>query len=245
VNLLLLDPEAVSELGVATLSGTRATHVRQVLGAGPGTLLRAGVLNQSRGQARVESVTPDAVVVRYRPEQSCGTRKSRVLLLAMPRPKAFSRCLQHAAALGFTRILVFRCQRVEKGHLASGRLQPARVHEDLVLGLEQGGHVLLPEVRVFSRFKPFVEDSLDELVPGAGRYVAHVGAPPVGSLARTAASGFTLAIGPDGGFVPYEVELLAARRFVLFGSGAGALRVESALSYFTGQLDALIEPDPS
>lgn len=240
MNLLLLDPATVSSEGRSLLTGARACHVRDVLGATPGSTLRAGVLNQSRGRAFVESLEPDAVMLRYVSEEPCPLPPPRVLLLAMPRPKAFSRCLQHAAALGFTRILVLGCQKVEKGHLRSGRLEPSRVREDLVLGLEQGGHVALPEFELHPRFKPFVEDLLDERVPAQGRFVAHVGAPSIRDhVPHAPGPSYALAIGPDGGFIPYEVELLVARGFVPFGSAIGALRVESALSYFTGQLDAL------
>jgi RsmE family RNA methyltransferase len=245
MNLLLLDPEAVSPQGTATITGSRAAHLRQVLGVLPGSVVRAGVLNESRGRASIEAVAADSVSLRYSAEAPCPSLPPRVLLLGMPRPKAFSRCLQHAAALGFTRILVLGCQRVEKGHLRSGRLDSARLHEDLVLGLEQGSHVLLPEVSVFARFKPFVQDSLDALVPKAGRFVAHLGAPLLRDLALApTGSRYALAIGPDGGFVPYEVELLRACGFLPFGSDAGALRVESALSYFTGQLDAVLGTGP-
>jgi RsmE family RNA methyltransferase len=240
VNLLLLEPATVSTEGRFTLTGPRASHVRDVLGATLGSTLRAGVLNQSRGRAFVESLDGESVLLRYVSEEHCPRPPPRVLLLAMPRPKAFSRCLQHAAALGFTRILVLGCQKVEKGHLRSTRLDPLRVREDLVLGLEQGGHVALPQFELHPRFKPFVEDLLDERVPAQGRFVAHVGAPSLRDLVLAAPGpSYALAIGPDGGFVPYEVELLAAHGFVPFGSDVGALRVESALSYFTGQLDAL------
>lgn len=239
MNLLLLDPDEVEADGVVILTGPRARHLRQVLGAGPGKSLRAGVLGQGHGSAQVETVDSERVVVRYRQERPCEQPVPRVLLLGMPRPKAFSRCLQHAAALGFTRILILGCQRVEKGHLLSGRLEPERLRADLCQGLEQGGHVHLPDVHVFRRFKPFVEDALEALVTPTARYVAHVGADPLSPSAGRVPH-FALAVGPDGGFVPYEVELLKARGFVPFGSNVGALRVESALGYFTGQLDALV-----
>jgi RsmE family RNA methyltransferase len=48
-----------------------------------------------------------------------------------------------------------------------------------------------------------------------------------------------LAIGPEGGWVDFELTLLAARGFVPFSLGERILRVEVAVPYALGQLKAL------
>nr|MBP8302278.1 16S rRNA (uracil(1498)-N(3))-methyltransferase [Planctomycetota bacterium] len=48
-----------------------------------------------------------------------------------------------------------------------------------------------------------------------------------------------LALGPDGGFLPYEVEQLHAHGFFAVHCGSHPLRTESALSVLWGQLDLL------
>ena len=45
-----------------------------------------------------------------------------------------------------------------------------------------------------------------------------------------------LAIGPEGGWVPFEVELLEAHGFQRFTSGPRVLRVDTAVSFLLGQL---------
>ena len=46
----------------------------------------------------------------------------------------------------------------------------------------------------------------------------------------------TLAIGPEGGWTPYEVEMLCARGFACHSLGARILRVETALPTLVGRL---------
>ena len=67
---------------------------------------------------------------------------------------------------------------------------------------------------------------------------------PIETIDIDGDSTFALALGPDGGFVPFEVEQLALRGFLPTALPAGPaglhpLRTESALSALWAQLDLL------
>jgi RsmE family RNA methyltransferase len=207
-----------------------------------GQQLVAGRLDHEHGTATVVEVAAEHIVVTYQPDACPRSHPGRELILAVPRPKVLSRCLQHAAALGFENIALIRSYRVERAHLLSHKLSATDIRRHLLSGLEQARRVRLPCVQVFDRFKPFVEDVLPHWAQYSERFVAHPGAqpPPAGRTSETPR--YTLAIGPEGGFVPYEVEALSQRGFLPISSPVGALRVESALSYFTGQLDGRALP---
>ena len=98
---------------------------------------------------------------------------------------------------------------------------------------------MLPEVRVEKRFKPFVEDELDGLWAGARRLVAHPvpEAPLAVGSAGTAGQRLVVAIGPEGGWIPFEVELLEAHGFQRFSLGPRILRVDVAVPYIVAQLE--------
>jgi len=243
VNFLLLAPDEVGNEGFVLLHGARAAHVRTVLRAEPGQELRAGLLGGRLGQATVLAVTADEVQLRCAlPFAQPPPSADDVLLLAVPRPKVLLRLYAHAAALGFARLVLFRSWRVEKSHLQSKALLPDAQRAMLLAGLEQAGRTVLPSVQFFPRFKPMVEDQLGTLNLPPARFVAHPAAPtPTHALAYPGRAPFTLAIGPDGGFLPYEVDALATRGFLPITCGRAPLRTETALAVLAGQLALLRE----
>jgi RsmE family RNA methyltransferase len=242
MNLLLLEAHELDDQGCTWLSGPRAHHVLTVLRAQVDQRLRAGCLDRDFGTATVLGIEAERVRLRYIPEKPATLSRQRCLLLAIPRPKVLSRCLEHAAALGFTRIVLLRTARVEKSHLQSHKLSAQDIEPHLRAGLEQGMRVTLPDVHVFDRFKPFVEDRLEEYIVSPRRWLAHPHADVSVAQLSPFPEDYCLALGPEGGFVPFEVDALSAQGFVAVRAAMGPLRVESALSYLTGQLDLLQRP---
>jgi len=239
VNLLLLHPGEIDGAGRARITGRRAHHAHGVLRAQVGQELAAGELGGRLGRATIENISPDELTVQTVLDRPCPPAAD-ALLLAVPRPKVLLRMLAHAAALGFGRIVLFRSWRTEKSHLASTAMAPETQREHLLLGLEQAGRTLLPTIDYFPLFKPMVEDSLDQLELPTQRFVAHPTASvPTSVLQLAAKAPFALALGPDGGFLPYEVDQLRAHGFCAVQCGPHALRTESALSVLWGQLDLL------
>jgi RsmE family RNA methyltransferase len=160
------------------------------------------------------------------------------LLLGFARPKVLQRCLEHATALGFGKIVLFRSRRVEKSHLSSHALLPAAIEERLRRGLEQSRRTHRPAVHQVQRFRQLVEEQLPLLVPLENRFVADGDAPAEAALASISALPLSLVIGPEGGLIDHELDSFSAHGFALVRAGREPLRVESALSYLTGQLRA-------
>ncbi len=240
MNLVLLDDAEVHE-GRATLRDRRAAHLRDVLRASPGRRVRIGLLDGPTGTGTVTHLDAERV------ELACefdGDEPSEpfedTLVLAYPRPKVLARVLEHAAALGFARIVLTRTWRVDKSHLQSRVLEPETTRAHLVAGLEQGRHTRLPRVEQHPLFKPFVEDRLDQTVPPGARFVADGDAPVATTdLAIARPCAFTVAIGPERGFTPYEVTMFAERGFRPVRFPTGVLRVETAVAVAHAQLSLL------
>ena len=241
MNFLLLEAEELGRDSCAALRGRRARHLREVLGAEVGQRLRAGVVDGPLGDAEVLRVDDDQVDVRLDLRRQPAPVHD-VLLLAAPRPKVLLRMLSHAAAMGFAKIALFRSWRVDKSWLSSRAFEPTMQREQLLLGLEQSGRTVLPQIHTFDRFKPMVEDSLPDLGLPAQRFVAHPRAATQTSRIADLRGPFALALGPDGGFVDYEVDKLQAAGFLPITMGPHALRTEAALAALWGQL-ALLRGD--
>ncbi|GIW73233.1 MAG: ribosomal RNA small subunit methyltransferase E [Planctomycetota bacterium] len=257
MNLILLRPEEVAPDGTVALGGRRARHILEVLRAAPGRVLRAGVLGGPQARAIVTGLEPGGRV-RLRLEfdgEPFAAAAPRLpeppppvdLLLAVPRPRVLERVLAEAAAFGVGRVWLVRTWRVERSYLASRVLAPERLQAALVRGLEQAGTTALPQVRVFPRFRPFVEDELPRLCePGMRLLLAEPRAPrQLRELGLERHTGrVLLAVGPEGGWLPWEIACLEQAGFEPFASGRRVLRVESAVVALLAQLAVLLPPPP-
>jgi RsmE family RNA methyltransferase len=237
VNLILLRDEDFAADGRVRLTGRRLDHVRRILAPAPGDTLRVGRLFGKLGTARVAHVGADALVLEQpRLDRQPPPRAGVDLLLALPRPKALKRVLPAAAALGVDRVVLLNAARVEKSYFATRLLEPAALDALVTLGLEQACDTLPPEVLVRERFRPFVEDECGALLAGATlRLVCHPSAAtPV--PARAGVARVALAVGPEGGWVPFELELLGRLGFLQVSLGPRVLRVETAVAALLGAL---------
>lgn len=227
MNLILLHPDEVVE-NCAVLVDERALHIRKVLKAQTGKRLRIGLLNGPLGTGTVWSVHQDEVTLGCEFEESLPPEPGIDLLLAMPRPKVLKRMWAQLAALGVGRVVLLRADKVERYYFDSHVIDPDCYTKLLMEGLQQARCTHLPEVLVKPLFKPFVEDELDGLFSEHQKLLAD----PSGSQ-RLSEMNFNrerilLAIGPEGGWTPYELDLLKEHGFELFGMGNRILRTDTA-----------------
>jgi len=232
MNLLLLEPDELSPDGTARLTGERLRHLREVLGARPGSTVRAGVLGGQVGTAEILALSETEAVLRPVVDRPPPPRPGVNLVLALPRPKALRRVLAASASMGVDRLVLLAAARVEKSYLSSPVLRPDRIRKHLLDGLEQAQDTVLPEVHLEPRFRPFVEDRMDALLGPGERWLLHPG--DEGPRTPSDDGRLALAIGPEGGWVPFERDLLQARGFRPLGFGARTLRTETVVPYALG-----------
>ncbi len=227
MNLVLLHDADFISAGTVRLSGRRLQHVLEVHRAGVGDELRVGKINGLLGSGRIVEITVEQLTLEVQLDQPAPEPLPCTLLLALPRPKMLKRVLQAVTSLGVKQIYLINSYRVEKSFWNSPVLQPEKLLEQLQLGLEQTVDTNLPEIHLRHLFKPFVEDELPTIISGTNALVAH---PEADARFPDSISGpTTLAIGPEGGFILYEIEKLQACGFISVSLGERILRVETAV----------------
>lgn len=234
MNLLLLEDGDFIAADRVLLQGRRLKHLQEVHRATVGDSLRVGRLGGLMGQGQLLRLDSDAAELQISLEQSAPAKLPLTLLLALPRPKMLKRVLQTVASMGVPKLILLNSYRVEKSFWQTPFLQPEAIREQLILGLEQARDTVLPEVIIEKRFKPFVEDQLPQLAAGSLGLVGHPG--PYPACPRTVEGQVTLAIGPEGGWIPYEVEKLASAGLQPVQLGERILRVETAVSALLARL---------
>lgn len=234
MNLLLLEDADFVAADRAVLSGRRLKHLQEVHGAASGDTLRVGRLGGLMGRGTLLSLSEQQAELQVELDQPPPAKLPLTLLLALPRPKMLKRTLQTIAAMGVPRLVLLNSYRVEKSFWQTPFLSPEAVHEQLILGLEQARDTVLPEVIIEKRFKPFVEDRLPQLTAGTLGLVGHPGDFP--ACPRAVEQPVTLAIGPEGGWIAYEVEKLHEAGLQPVQLGERILRVETAVPALLARL---------
>jgi 16S rRNA (uracil1498-N3)-methyltransferase len=231
VNIILFDASELGASGDVRVLGARAAHLRQVLNVTPGQTVRVGLIDGPLGEGSVRVVGEDAVELRCAFEAHTPDRPRVDLLLALPRPKVMRRLWAQLAAIGVGRIILTNAERVERPYFDTHVLTPETYRPLLIEGLQQARDTRVPDVSIHRRFKVLVEDDLDRLCAGpVRRLVADPAAKnSVADLPRARADErLLLAVGPEGGWNAFEIDLLARHGFTPIGMGARTLRSDTA-----------------
>ncbi len=234
MNLLLLEEADFIAADRAVLSDRRFTHMQEIHRVAVGDSLRVGRIGGLMGQARVERLEGHEAELSLSFDQAPPAKLPLTLVLALPRPKMLRRVFQTIATMGVAKLVLVNSYRVEKSFWQTPFLEPETIRENLILGLEQARDTVLPQVVIEKRFKPFVEDRLPAIAAGTLGLVGHPGNHP--PCPRGVEGPVTLAIGPEGGWIPYEVDLLGKAGLAPVQLGERILRVETAVTALLARL---------
>jgi 16S rRNA (uracil1498-N3)-methyltransferase len=206
VTLLLLYPNDFINEKTVRLSDYRHKHVINILRSKVGDKLIVGLINERIGQGEILTLNQEYADLKITLNASAPHPLKVNVVLALPRPIVLNRILLTLSSLGVKKIYLIHSSRVEKSYWKSPVLKEQNVKEQLILGLEQAKDTIMPEVIMFPRFKSFVEDKLPAIMKDSTALVAHPGSKKrcPSSLKKQT----TIIIGPEGGFIPYEIELL-------------------------------------
>lgn len=234
MNLVLLFKDDFVAEDVVRLSGRRLEHIRTVHRVAPGDELAVGLLDGRMGKGHLTRLEEGSLEMTVELTEAPPPKRPLTLLLALPRPKVLNRVLASATSLGVERIFLINAWKVEKSYWKSPRLSEDNLLLQRILGLEQAKDTRLPELHLRRLLRPFAETELPGLAAGTLALVAHPGVPE--PCPRAVDQPVTLAIGPEGGFLPAEIDLLERAGFKAVDLGPRILRVETAVATLVARL---------
>lgn len=236
MNVILLDPkDAITPDEFIIRDVRRLRHLRDVHRAQPQDSFSVGLLGGQLGKATLQSLDTDHARLKIDTLDTPPPPALPVhLVLALPRPRMLARSLEHVTALGVKDITLLHTRRVEKSYWQSPELDSDKIHQHLLLGLEQAKDSILPRVTLRKGFRPFVEDELPGLLHNRRGLLAHPGMP--NACPRGIEGDTLLLIGPEGGFIEWEVEKLLAAGCEGIHLGPRILRVETAVTALLARL---------
>jgi len=246
MNIILIDSEEIREDGLVVLNDRRSEHIIKVLRRKCGDRVKIGVVNGSLGSGLIRAIEPvnksgqvvlDVSLDGPLPEIPCVD-----LILAIHRPIMLKRVLVQAVSLGVGRIFLINANKVEKSYFDASLFKGDNIRNQLLLGLEQAIDTKIPEVSIHKRFRPFVEDLLPEIIDNYSfKFIAHPAAS--GFLYESSPSPFQgrglLAIGPESGWVNFELEKFQEMGLEPVTLGPRILRVDTAVPALLSQINLL------
>jgi len=247
MNLILFESNEIRSDGTVRLQDRRSEHIIKILGCKAGDTVRAGVINGSIGSAEILSIGGRGrnaeVVLHFVSECVQPATPAVDVIMGLVRPIMLKRLLAQVTSLGVGRIFLIRSNRAEKSFFNASLLKDENYRSYLLQGLEQAKDTRLPQVSIHQRFLPFIEDCIPSIANNYSRMlVAHPGDGPnmEQALGRGIKGRILLAVGPEGGWVDFEIDKFLEYSFIPVSLGRRVLRTDTAVVSLLAQLMLLL-----
>lgn len=243
MNLIILTESDQIDGTVYCVKDERAEHIRSVLKLTVGETVEVGLLNGPIGQAELLEVNDSRLLLSCLEMTKTPIASLEIdLICALPRPQTLKKVLFISSMMGIRRLHLIRANRVEKSYFHSPTLHPEQQMKHLVEGLSQGKLTRLPDVRIHDRFRRFIEDDFPSLesteVGPSLRLLPHPDVTrTLSEVSQSMPKRIVVAIGPEGGWVPFELDIMQTCGFEQFTLGPWVLRVEHAVTAVMAQIE--------
>lgn len=232
--------------GFVRLQDRRAKHIVKILKSEPGEILRVGLVGEKIGNAKVVGVVkkyPFSVDLEINLEKKPPPKTPIDIVLALPRPIMLRRIIGQITSLGVGTMHVINAARVEKSFWDAGIIEQDNHIDQVYQGLEQAMDTVPPRLHFHQRFRPFIEDYLPTIIK---EYSTLLYADPGGECRVTdffddKPGNVLVAIGPEGGWVDYELTKFREIGFSGFTIGPRILRVDTAVVNIHGRIMAAMK----
>lgn len=243
MNIILIENNEINEDSIIVFhkADRRYQHILNVLHLEENDEVRMGVVNGGRFLSSVVSIDEESCVLKYKEDLPLYERTHLDLLLALPRPKCLKRLLPQLTTIGFENIYLTNAEKVEKNYWGSRNLVEEEYMPLLYEGLEQSGDTILPKIELVKRLKPFVEDVIREKYKNSLCIVAHPYTDDgLLNSFKNVGERVILAIGPEGGWSDFEINLFKNNGFHTMSLGERILRSDTACISLAATVNALI-----
>jgi RsmE family RNA methyltransferase len=157
------------------------------------------------------------------------------IVLALPRPKMLRRILRTIAEYGVDNLHLINSARVEKSYWQSPLLQQEKIHDALMAGMERSKDTIMTNVWLHQRFRPFIEDELAQICGDRSCWITDMSATRSAVDIDITSKPSIVIIGPEGGFVPFEIELAISTIAQPIHLGGRTLSVDTAVTTVLAQ----------
>ncbi len=221
--------QPIEQAASIELSGPEAHHLLHVMRAKVGAEVILFDGSGDQFAARVERLGRSSATLAVLERQSVDRELPFALTLGVALPKGDRQrwLVEKAVELGVTRLVPLITEH-SAGHAAAD--PPQRIRRGVIEAAKQCGRNRLLEIAPAQRLAEFLAAG------GASRLLAHPGGSPLRAAlaaqdAMNAGAEVRLAVGPEGGFSPGEVESARTAGWMVVDLGPRILRIETAVCF--------------
>ena len=240
MNIILLEKsDFINNAQVIIKDKKKFKHILKVLKANVGDSIKIGLINDLLGIGIISNIdkTEKTIVLEVELNKKPPKKINTTLILAMVRPKSLKKALHIAIAMGIKNIIIIKTWKVDKSYWSSPILFENSLNEIAIEALEQAKDTIMPKIIIKKLFKPFIEDELSPLMETKRGIVAHpIAQNSFFDINTTLSDIDYLAIGPEGGFIDYEIDKFKNIGFEVLKLNERILRVEYAIPVILSRL---------
>ncbi len=242
MNIILFKKSAyINKSEIIIKDKKKYKHIIKVLKANIGDSIKIGLINDLLGIGIIKNIdkTEKTITLKVELNKKAPKKLNTTLILAMVRPKSLKKALHVAISMGIKEIIIIKTWKVDKSYWSSPLLLEESLNEISIEALEQAKDTIMPKIIIKKLFKPFIEDELSPLMNLKRGVIAHPIAQNSFFDINNNAEPFNidyLAIGPEGGFIDYEINKFKNIGFEVFKLNERILRVEYAIPVILSRL---------
>lgn len=227
MNVLLFSKEARSGHCVRITEQKKIDHLIKILKLKTNDSIKLGEINGKLGTGTIIKLDACELSLKVNLEQAPPDALPCSVILALPRPQQLKRILVHLSALGVKDIHLIQSARVEKNYWQSPTLEA--IHHYLIEGLEQAKDTVLPTVSLHKNYTDFINKDIHKILEHKQAWLAQPGAQQSIQRQSDASSQHVIVVGPEGGFIPEEVEHFKQLGCQTVSLGQRILKTETAI----------------
>ena len=241
MNIIILTKNDLIEKKIYEVADDRFIHIKKILKSEAGDVIEIGLLNSFTGTAKVLEITEDKVILEIVSSKEKTEVSPKIdIICALPRPQTLKKVLNICGTMGVNNLYLIRSEKVEKSYFHSPLLNEENYNKYLIEGLSQGKRIGLPKVSIHNKFKVFFEHDFKEFRndsicllahPDSNRYLNKINLDnPKNAI---------FAIGPEGGWNDFEINLMEEKGFIKYKLSESILRVENAVTAALSQFEII------
>ncbi len=239
MNIIILTGKDSIEKDKYELSDDRFLHIKNILKSEVGDTVEIGLLNSSTGTANIVEISDTKILL----EIDSLTKGSEIfpeitVICALPRPQTLKKILSTCATMGVSNLYLIRSEKVEKSYFHSPLLKEENYTKYLIEGLSQGKRTEIPKVSIHDKFKVFFENNFEVIRNNSTCLLAHPNTESyLNKSILESPQNIILAIGPEGGWNDFEINLMEEKGFIKYKLSESILRVENAVTAALSQIE--------